>query len=102
MKKNENIAEAIRQNLIAAQCSDTSKINDIEEIKKLRTAARQNLKNQKLSKKETQKILQDLNTYHDAIFFCKTLEIYFRAADAFENFCNEKLRTKQFEIEECP
>lgn len=102
MTRISNVATTLKQELSSMQCTGESKKQYIEETKKQRTAAKIELQKQGYSKEEINKIIQDINTYRDKIFSYKTLQIYFKAANAFEDFCEETLGTKRIPLEECP
>ena len=102
MARTPNISTSLKQELSSMQCPGESKKQYLEETKKQRTAAKIELQKQGLSKEEIDKIVQDINTYRDKIFSYQTLKIYCKAANAFEDFCEEILGTKRIPIEDCP
>ena len=102
MPRIPNIATAMKHELSSMLCPGESKKQYMQETKEKRAAAKAELQKQGFPKEEIYTMLQNINTYRDKIFSYKTLEVYCKAANAFENFCEETLGTKRIPLDECP
>ena len=102
MSRIPNISITMKHTLSEMLCPGESKKYYIEETKAIRSVAKKELQEQGFSKEEINHMIQNINTYRDMIFSYTTLAIYCKAANAFEDFCEEKLGTKRLPIEECP
>lgn len=102
MSRIPNIALSMKQELTQMMCPGEKKKGYIQETKKQRAAAKKELQKQGFSSDEINKLIQEINTYRDKIFSYKTLQIYCKAANAFEDFCEETLRTKRIPLQDCP